>query len=56
MVNLAFYQLGFELSFVYGALTCSSAIQSLAALGLVLRTRDFNLSPSALVAAVGKIK
>ena len=35
--NIAFHQ-GLELSFVYGALTCSSA--SLAALGLVLRTRD----------------
>ena len=42
-----------ELSFVYEALTCSSAI---AALSLVLRTCDYNLVPSALVAADSKIK
>ena len=47
---LAFYQ-GLELGFVYGTLTLSSA-----ALGLVLRTRDYNLAPSALVAEVSKIK
>ena len=49
--NVAFNQ-DFELSFVYGALTCSS----LAALRLVLCNRDYNLAPSALVAAVSKIK
>ena len=43
--NLAFYQ-GLELNFVYGVLTCSSAI----------RTRDYNLAPLAFLAAVGKIK
>ena len=47
---LAFYQ-GLKLSFVYGAL-----IFSITALGLVLRTRHYNLAPSALVAVVGKIK
>ena len=45
---LAFYQ-GLELSFVYGALTCISA-------SLVIRTRDYNLAPSALMAAASKIK
>ena len=50
---VAFYQ-GLELGFVYGALTSSSAIR-LAALGLVLRIRDYNLAPSALKAAVSKI-
>ena len=44
MNNLAFYR-GLELSFVYGALSCSSAV-----LGLMLRNRDYNL------AAVTKIK
>ena len=36
-MDVAFYQ-GLELSFLYGALTCSSAI------GLVLHTRDYNLA------------
>ena len=49
-LHLAFYQ-GLELSFVYGALTGSRA-----ALGHVLCTRDYNLGPSALVAAASKIK
>ena len=35
--SIAFHQ-GLELGFMYGALTCS-------ALGLVLRTRDYNLTP-----------
>ena len=47
---IAFHQ-GLELSFVYGALICS-----LTALDLVLRTHDYNLTPSALVATVSKIK
>ena len=47
---IAFYK-GLELNFVYGALTCSSA-----ALGLLLGTRDYNLMPLALQAAVSKIK
>ena len=50
MSTLAFHQ-GLELSFVNGALTCSSA-----ALGFVLRTFDCNLAPSALVVAFSKIK
>ena len=48
--ELAFYQ-GLELSFAYGALTCSSAI----ALSLVLQTRDYNLAPSALVVVASKM-
>ena len=48
---VAFHQ-GLELSFVNGALTCISAFP----LGLVLRTCDFNLAPSALVVVFSKIK
>ena len=50
----AFYQ-GLELNFVYGTLTCGSAI-ILAVLSLLLRACDYNLAPLALMAAVSKIK
>ena len=40
--EIAFYQ-GLELNFVFGALTCSSAIPT-RLLGLALHVRDYNLS------------